>query len=78
MANRREALFAFVLLALSTSVRTQESSKGPRTSRRPPASAGLLSTASHKRFVTIKGHFAVFMNSSEFLKEMRALLTPGH
>jgi len=35
--------------------------------------------APHKRFATIKGgHFAVFMNSSEFLKEMRALLTPGH
>jgi pimeloyl-ACP methyl ester carboxylesterase len=34
--------------------------------------------APHKRFVTIKGgHFAVFMNSSEFLKEMRALLTAG-
>ena len=35
--------------------------------------------APHKRFVTIKGgHFAVFMNSSEFLKEMSALLVkPG-
>ena len=32
-----------------------------------------------KRFVTSKGgHFAVFINSSEFLKEIRALLTPGH
>lgn len=31
--------------------------------------------APHKRFVTIKGgHFAVFMNSSEFLKEMSAVL----
>ena len=31
--------------------------------------------APHKRFVTIKGgHFAVFMNSSEFMKEMGAVL----
>ena len=31
--------------------------------------------APHKAFVTIKGgHFAVFMNSSEFLKELSALL----
>ena len=35
--------------------------------------------APHKRFLTIKGgHFAVFMNSSEFLKEMGALLNAGH
>ena len=35
--------------------------------------------AADKRFVTIKrGQFAVFMSSSEFLKEMRALLTRGH
>ena len=32
--------------------------------------------APRKKFVTIKGgHFAVFMNSSEFLKQMRALLS---
>jgi pimeloyl-ACP methyl ester carboxylesterase len=32
--------------------------------------------APHKAFVTIKGgHFAVFMNASEFLKELSALLT---
>ena len=31
--------------------------------------------APHKRFVTIKGgHFAVFMNSSEFMREIGALL----
>lgn len=34
--------------------------------------------APRKKFVTIKGgHFAIFMNSSEFLREMRALLTAG-
>jgi len=34
--------------------------------------------APQKRFVTIKGgHFAVFMNSCQFLKKMRALLTQG-
>jgi hypothetical protein len=31
--------------------------------------------APHKAFVTIdKGHFAVFMNPSEFLRELDALL----
>src|SRR2546429_5815146 len=44
MANRREALFAFVLLALSSSARTQESSKD-RKSTRLNSSHGYISYA---------------------------------